>query len=391
MRVLFYTHPFFLEPALEFAREMSRRCEFHLMLEVTPRSVGSMLALTSSGIPAGVTDADPVLAPRVPAAVRAYWKDAQTFRLAVYDNPRTVHPATIPASRRVVQAIDRLEPDVVHLDDGSLRLALALPWLPRIGVMNVHDPLPHSGDANRRLELGRRLVSRRVDRYRLFSEALRVAFAARSGIAPARLDVAPLGVYDVARAWLDRPGPPQPRRVLFAGRIAPYKGLEVLYAAAPRVAERVADVRFVIAGRSVDGYAAPAPPRLANGGRIDVIPGFLAADDLARLHAAATVVACPYLDATQSGVILTAFAFGRPVVASAVGGLPEYVDDGETGLLVPPGDPDALADAIVEVLTDAPLRQRLEQGVAAVRGGRLGWPRIADQLIESYHAALTPG
>jgi glycosyltransferase involved in cell wall biosynthesis len=387
MRVLFYTHPFFLEPALEFAREMSRRCEFHLMLEVTPRSQGSMLALTSSGIPAGVIDADPILLSRVPDQVRGYWTEVRTFRLAVYDNARTLHPATIPASRRVIDAIDRLEPDVIHLDDGSLRLAMGLPWLPRITLMNVHDPVPHSGDANRRIELGRRLVSRRVDRYRLFSEAFRAAFAARSGIAATRLEVAPLGVYDVARAWLDRPELPQPRTVLFAGRIAPYKGLDVLYAAAPRVAEQVADVRFVIAGRSVDGYAPPRPPALVNGGRIEVIDRFIPAEDLARLHSAATLVACPYLDATQSGVILTAFAFGRPVVASSVGGLPEYVDNGQTGLLVPPGDPEALADAIVRVLTDPPLRQRLELAVGGVRRGRLGWPQIADQLLDSYQAA----
>jgi glycosyltransferase involved in cell wall biosynthesis len=386
MRVLFYTHPFFLEPALEFAREMSRRCEFHLMLEVTPRSVGSMLPITSVGMSAGVTDADPVLGPRVPDGVRAYWQDARTFRLAVYDNARTLHPATIPASRRVVQAIDRLEPDVVHLDDGSLRLAMALPWLPRIALMNVHDPVPHGGDANRRIELGRRIVSRRVDRYRLFSEAFRPAFAARARVPSTNVDVAPLGVYDVARAWLDEPVASQPRTVLFAGRIAPYKGLDILYAAAPRIADRVDDVRFVVAGRPVDGYAMPAPPRLSNGGRIDAVAGFVAADELARLHAEATLVVCPYTDATQSGVILTAFAFGRPVVASAVGGLPEYVHDGRTGLLVPPGDPEALADAIVRVLADSPLRKRLEDGVSGTREGPLGWPQIADQVLESYRA-----
>ena len=391
MRVLFYTHPFFLEPALEFAREMSRRCEFHLMLEVTPRSVGSMLALTSAGIPVGVTDADPILGPRVPAGVRSYWQEARSFSLAAYGNARTFHPATIPASRRVLDAIDRLAPDVVHLDDGSLRLAMAFPRLPRIALMNVHDPLPHAGDANRRVELGRRLVARRVDRYRLHSEAFRASFAERSGIAPTRIDVAPLGVYDVAREWLDRPVERATTTVLFAGRIAPYKGLDVLYAAAPMVATRVPEVRFVVAGRTIGGYEAPRPPALANGGRFDLIAGYVGADQLARLHAEATVVACPYLDATQSGVILTAYAFGTPVVASAVGGLPEYVDDGTTGVLVPPGDATALAEGLVQVLTDASTRARLDRGVAAVRGGRLGWPRIADLVIDSYRRAGTGG
>jgi len=387
MRVLFYTHPFFLEPALHFAREMSQRCEFHLMLELTPRSLGSLLATTPAGLPSGLTDADRVLAPRFPAGVRSYWTGAHSFRLAVYGNPRTVHPATIPTSLRVLQAIDRLEPDVVHFDDGSLRLAMAFPWLPRIALMNVHDPISHGGDANRRIELGRRLVTRRVERYRLHSEVFRAPFAARSGVPPTRIDVAPLGVYDVMREWGRGPVTRASRTVLFAGRIAPYKGLDVLYAAAPRVAERVADVRFVVAGRAIDGYEPPQPPPLPNGGQIEVITGHVANDRLARLHAEATVVACPYRDATQSGVILTAYAFGTPVIASAVGGLPEYVEDGTNGLLVPAGDADALAEAIVQVLTDEVIRERLQEGAAAARDGRLGWPRIADLVLESYRAA----
>jgi glycosyltransferase involved in cell wall biosynthesis len=387
MRVLFYTHPFFLEPALHFAREMSLRCELHLMLELTPRSLGSLLATTPTGLPTGVIDADPALAPRFPAGVRSYWAGARSFQLAVYGNGRAIAPATIPMSLRVLQAIDRLGPEVIHLDDGSLRLAMAFPRLPRIALMNVHDPIPHGRDANRRIELGRRLVARRVERYRLHCEVFREPFAARSGVPPTRIDVAPLGVYDVLREWASGPVTRSPRTVLFAGRIAPYKGLDVLYAAAPRVAERVADVRFVVAGRAIDGFEPPRPPPLPNGGRVEVIEGHVANDRLARLHAEATVVACPYRDATQSGVILTAYAFGTPVVASSVGGLPEYVDDGTTGLLVPPGDPDALADALVRVLTDEALRGRLAEGVAAVREGRLAWPRIADLVLESYRAA----
>jgi glycosyltransferase involved in cell wall biosynthesis len=226
-----------------------------------------------------------------------------------------------------------------------------------------------------------------VERFRLHSAVFRAPFAARSGVPPSRIDVAPLGVYDVMREWAPGPVTRASRTVLFAGRIAPYKGLDVLYAAAPRVAERVADVRFVVAGRAIDGYEPPQPPPLPNGGRIEVIAGHVANDHLARLHAEATVVACPYRDATQSGVILTAFAFGTPVIASAVGGLPEYVEEGTNGLLVPAGDADALAEAIVQVLTDQVTRERLEDGAAAARDGRLAWPRIADQVLESYRAA----
>jgi glycosyltransferase involved in cell wall biosynthesis len=388
MRVVFYTHPFFLEPALHFVREMAERCELHVILEMTPRSIGSLLATTPDRLPAGLMDADPVLAPLFPAGVRAYWSGARSFRLAVFTNARTVHPATVPTARRVLDAIDRLEPDAVHLDDGSLRLALAYPWLPPITLLNVHDPIPHGGDPNRRLAVGRRLVARRVSRYRVHAEVFREPFATRARVPVTRIDVAPLGVYDILREWVPPATARATKTVLFAGRIAPYKGLDVLYAAAPRVAERVRDVRFVVAGRAVDGYRLPSPPPLPNGGRIDVIAGHVPNESLARLHAEATVVACPYRDATQSGVIMTAYAFGTPVVASAVGGLPEYVDGGTTGLLVPPGDEDALADALVTVLRDRATRERLADGAAAARHGRLGWPRIADLVMTAYRTQV---
>src|SRR4029453_15169573 len=75
------------------------------------------------------------------------------------------------------------------------------------------------------------------------------------------------------------------------------------------------------------------------------------------------------------GALPTACALGTPVVASAVGGLPEYVDDGTTGLLVPPGDAHHLAEAIVRVLADQPTRRPMERGVG--RGGAAGPPGVA--------------
>ena len=73
----------------------------------------------------------------------------------------------------------------------------------------------------------------------------------------------------------------------------------------------------------------------------------------------AAVVVLPYIEASQSGVVPMAYTFGKPVVATRTGGLPEVVEHGETGLLVPPHDEDALADAVIELLRDGDLRRRL--------------------------------
>ena len=388
MRVLFYTHPHYLEPALEFTRAMAARTEFHLVLETTPRSKGFLLKGVPPRLPAGLLDADPIMRPLFPSAVPAYWEAAKSFRLASFANPGTLHPATVATSRAIVRAIERIAPDIVHFDDVSLRLALALPGLRAINLLNVHDPEPHTGDENWRTTLARRLVFPRVRRFRLHGRAFERRFGMRYRIPPDRIESIPMGPYDVFRSWVTRPVDRDATMVLFAGRIQAYKGLDILYAAAPSVARRVPGVRFVVAGEPVPGYQLPVPPELPNGGRIDLLLDYIPSDRMAELQQRAAVVACPYRDATQSGVVLTAYAFGTPVVATATGSLPEYVGDGQTGLLVEPGNAEQLADALVRALTDGPLRRRMSEGIAHLRDGPMSWTRIAERVLDAYQLAL---
>lgn len=99
-------------------------------------------------------------------------------------------------------------------------------------------------------------------------------------------------------------------------------------------------------------------------------------------------VVLPYVEASQSGVLLTAYAFGTPVVAARSGGLPEYVRDGHTGLLIPPGDPEALAGALERVLGDAEFRARLSGGIAEFLWKELSWPELARQTAAMYASML---
>src|SRR5207253_8898786 len=103
--------------------------------------------------------------------------------------------------------------------------------------------------------------------------------------------------------------------VLFFGRVSPYKGLDDLYRAAPLIAQQVPGLHIVVAGRPYPGYALPRAPALPNDGCVEVIDRYVSNAELAILFERAHLVVCPYVDATQSGVIMTAFAFDRPVVA----------------------------------------------------------------------------
>ncbi len=94
-----------------------------------------------------------------------------------------------------------------------------------------------------------------------------------------------------------------------------------------------------------------------------------------------TFVVCPYLDATQSGVVLTAYAFGKPVIATQVGGLPEYVHHGE--------NPDALAEAIIYLLQNPEKRRQMKKAIQQLAETELSWSRIAEQTVKVYEKVLS--
>ena len=392
MRVVYYTHTAFFEAALGLIRQLSRLVTLHVVLEVAPGAWESAgFDLQYRALPPGLVPADPVLAPAVPAAVRESWRNTASFHLAVHPSKQSLHPSSWRVTREVLRHARRVQAGILHVDDVDVspRLSIGLPFAaaPPL-VISVHDPQPHTGEQNWRMTLARRIAFPRARRFVLYNASWRAAFAARHTIPLDRVDTIPLGVYDVFREW----APAAPARsarptVLFFGRLSPYKGLDIFYDAARIVASRVPSVQFVIAGRPIQGYTPPPPPSLPAGATFDVRFRYLANAELTSLLQTADVVACPYRDATQSGVVLTAFAFGVPVVATETGGLSEYVRPGRTGLLVPVGDAAALADAIAQALLDPVLAKSLRDGVAHAAAGDLHSEQTAAALVRTYQLA----
>lgn len=181
--------------------------------------------------------------------------------------------------------------------------------------------------------------------------------------------------------------------VLFFGVWSRYKGIEVLLDAFARVRAELPEARMVLAGAAgADIDVEAVLERARRIGNVDARPGYVPMDEVAALVESARVVATPYIRASQSGVAHLAYTFGRPVIASAVGDLPEVVQDEVTGLLVEPGDADGLAMAMLRLLRDAGLAAKL--GEAGENSVRDAWAtaaaRVSDALAEA-RAANGPG
>jgi glycosyltransferase involved in cell wall biosynthesis len=164
--------------------------------------------------------------------------------------------------------------------------------------------------------------------------------------------------------------PNEPPHVLFVGRLSEEKGIDELL-------EATEGIPRVIVG---DGPLRERAP--------DAV-GFVAPDALGPFYERAAVVVCPSRREGYGVVAREAMAHGRPVVATSVGGLADAVEDGVTGLLVPPRDPVALRAALERLLGDAELRARLGAAARERACERLSWPAAIEETVRAYRDALS--
>jgi glycosyltransferase involved in cell wall biosynthesis len=188
----------------------------------------------------------------------------------------------------------------------------------------------------------------------------------------------------------DQPSPGQtPPRILLFGTLTGYKGLDLLLDAFARVRADMPEAQLVVAGAVSADLDFPAVARQASAlGGVTLLPGYVPHHRVAELFGGACVVVVPYRQANQSGVVHLAHTFGRPVVATAVGDLPEVVLHEETGLVVPPDDPAGLAAALLRLLRQPREAARLGRAGERRLALRASWPEIAARVATVYRELL---
>lgn len=209
---------------------------------------------------------------------------------------------------------------------------------------------------------------------------------------PGRFRIIPCGI-DLGRFHPSVSPLPERRpgqlRILFLGRLDARKGLDVLLRAFPAVLKSVPGVRLAVVGRGpMDKRTRQTAEELGISGSVEFL-GPALPEDLPRLYADCDVYCAPGLGGETLGIVLLeAMASGAPVVASRIPGYDETIRDGVDGILVPPAEPDALASALVSILTDESRREML---VAAglERAQEYAWPQVAQQTLDFYRELLS--
>ncbi len=273
----------------------------------------------------------------------------------------------------------RLRPDIVHINmpgpfDCGYGLPASLARLSGAGRIVTTEHLPMIGSFAKAKFL-RSIHMGRVSRFITVSEDNRSHLVNNHGVPAAKVRVVYNGTPDPGYNVAGSRASDAPVNLLVAGALEERKGHMVLLSAMDRLPERI---RLDIAGEGpLRGELEEALASGKYGGRVSLLGRV---EDMAGLIARSDILVVPSLIEATPYVILEAMAAGRPVVASAIFGIPEQVEDGVTGILTKPGDVDSLAEAV--------LRVSEEPGLIGKMGGA-GRKRYEDRFTLERSVAKT--
>ena len=297
-------------------------------------------------------------------------------------------------------------PEIVHIQP----LFYLLDWymmrqLDRIGarlILTIHDVLPHSFYSHHFIPIELAILQYiydKADKLIVHAESNKEQLLHRFSIDEDKVVVIPHGEYCVTGMFneISRNGShsevnlaSKDKVVLFFGHIRKGKGIDILLEAFDRVAENFSNVVLIIAGsviqrESFREYGAFIS-QMKHGSRVRCFIGYVDHNNLSAFFEPADMVVLPYVEfSAQSGVLHLAQGFGKPVIVTDVGGLPEAVQDRETGLVVHAGDVEALVKGISYLLENERAGRQMGQRAREVATERFSWEKIARSTLEQVY------
>jgi len=249
----------------------------------------------------------------------------------------------------------------------------------------IHDYIPHSGDyvgSGYQYKFYMKVITKiKTHRFILLSKKMRDEFIQYYKVNANSCGQIFFGSFEVYRKFLKHEVYEEPFSILFFGRISPYKGIEYLIEATKLLVKKIPELKVIIAG-SGEFYFDIA--EIKNDEHFEIHNYYISNEKLTEFISRSSVVVCPYTDATQSGVVMTAYAFNKPIIATDVGSFSEYVIDGETGIIVPPKNSEALAEAIQKLIMDKKLLDYMRNQIKKLKEQRFNWEKSAEELTNIY-------
>lgn len=379
------------DSALTLSKHLSEKADVTLMLVASgDKFRQGVLNIDLRNTPGGLIRDTKEVSKYLPEEIMNYAGDS--FRLWMLKTPSSVfvHSGEGLVNYRIIKEsakiISEEKFDVVHYSGASGFLLYMLKYFKaEKTVWSLHDYKSHTGDTNYPGDLLNKMYDKFNINHVQHTNFLRKEFIKYFEVREETVDTVYTGVYDVYNSFKPRKIRLPEKYILFFGRIQKYKGIDLLVDAFDRVKYELNDHKLVIAG---DGKI---PEEILSKDKIICINRYITPQELVHLVTNARFVTVPYTEVTYSGVLMTAYNFGKPVVASSLGSMPEIVINGKTGSIFRNGDVDDLADQIYNLCSSD---EKIEEMSAAVKDyvitGKINWDSVVSRMIEVYEKKILP-
>jgi glycosyltransferase involved in cell wall biosynthesis len=288
-------------------------------------------------------------------------------------------------SRNLALALN--EYDLIHFNGLDATLLLINSFLrKKRKVFTIHDVKLHSGERKEKVANVAEIVCKWLinSKHQIiiqnksdYDEILRLYPNKKD-----KINLIPFKCLSIFKEFLNIDASLVKSDILFFGRISKYKGLKYLVDAIEIVRKTYPSIRVLIAGA---GNMEKELPKIKINGNIKVINRYITNEEITNYIENTKIVVCPYTDATQSGVVMTSFAFGKPVIGSSVGGFLDVIEDNVTGLLVPPRDVNLLAEAIKSLLSNEKKINDMSKNIQKLcENGIFSWDSILNDVEKIY-------
>lgn len=249
-------------------------------------------------------------------------------------------------------------------------------------VMTVHDPISHSGH-NPADEKNRLLAFEKCQNFILLDNVLQDEFSHKYSITKDKITISRMGYFDYLNFIpCTDANMPKEKFILYFGQISKYKGIEFLVKAMEEVHKNAPNVKLVIAGKGNLYF------KYKECDYIELRNYYITETELVSLLKRCLFVVCPYTDATQSGVVQTAFSLNVPTIVTNVGALPKAVTDGVTGLVVPPCNVDALATKMLYLIDNPGVLNEMKSNINDKWKTNMDWHSIGETYLNFYNKLL---
>jgi glycosyltransferase involved in cell wall biosynthesis len=362
--VLFITRICFLDAALEYIKEVKNYVDLSVIIEIDPNSRNKNICDIDQ-LPDQITfiDAEKLLTPLEYENFKPYISGCKSFEFLVHQKNKSLSILNIKKSYLLYKKMKKELPNFIHFDDVSIRLipfTFFIFLLKSKLIINVHDPIQHSGEKNVKNMVAKKLFHSKGYKFVTFSNYSKSKFLEKNN-ANANCINLKLKPFDYYSNYL-KINENKPIYIAFIGRVSEYKGIDIFLDSIAILNTKYPTAKYIIAGSPYNNSIGDKLMTKYKFNNVKFVLNHLSNFEICEIIQKSILIVCPYRDATQSGVVMTSLALHTPVIVSNQGGLPEYIQHNITGMIAN-ADAESFAIAIETFIIDSSKNKQLSLNI----------------------------